>query len=59
MSWERIGVTVVTKPVAHGSGIYVRIPKDVVEAYGLYEAEKIEITVDRVQRPPKPEEVKT
>jgi len=50
VSWEKIGVTVVAKPVAHGAGIYLRIPKRLVQAYDLITAEEIEITVDRAKR---------
>jgi len=51
MSWEKIGVTIVSKPAAHGSGLYVRIPKKTVGAYDLWNAEMVEFTVDRVKRP--------
>jgi len=50
MSWEKIGVTVVTEPKAHGSGIYLRVPKKVVQAYDLINTEAIEVTIDRVKR---------
>lgn len=50
MSWEKIGVTVISKPVAHGSGIYIRIPKNVATAYELYTAEKIEVRLERARR---------
>lgn len=50
MSWEKIGVTVVSKPVSHGAGIYLRIPKKVVEAYELLTALDVEITIDRARR---------
>lgn len=52
MSWEKVGVTVVSRPVAHGAGIYLRIPKKVAEAYELYTAEDVEITIDRAKRRP-------
>jgi len=50
MSWEKIGVTVVSKPVAHGAGIYLRVPKRVVQAYDLYTALDVEVTIDRARR---------
>jgi len=50
VSWEKIDVTVVTKPVAHGAGMYLRIPKKVVEAYDLITAEAIEATIHRAKR---------
>jgi len=50
VSWEKIGVTVVSKPVAHGAGIYLRIPKRVVEAYDLITAEEIEVELARAKR---------
>jgi len=51
MNWEKVGVTVVGKPVSHGGGLYVRIPKKVVDAYELHTGLDIEVTVDRVKRP--------
>jgi len=51
MSWERVGVTIVGKPVSHGGGLYVRIPKKTVDAYTLHTGLFIEVTVDRVKRP--------
>jgi len=58
VSWEKIGVTVVAKPVAHGKGIYVHLPKRVVDAYDLITAEEVEITVDRAKRKPSTEEAR-
>ena len=51
MIWEKIGVTVVSGPKAYGSGVYLRIPKNVAQAYELYSAEKIEFEIRRVKRP--------
>jgi len=51
MSWEKVGVTIVGKPVSHGGGLYVRIPKKTVDAYVLHTGLYIEVTVDRVKRP--------
>ena len=48
--WEKVGATVVAKPVQHGNGVYLRVPKKVVEAYEIYTAEVVEFTVDRVKR---------
>jgi len=58
MSWEKIGVTVVAKPVAHGAGIYLRVPKKVVEAYDLITADDVEITIDRAKRKQSTEEAR-
>ena len=52
MSWQKIGVTLVSSPKAYGSGIYLRIPKETAEAYDLFNAEKIEFEIRRVRRPP-------
>ena len=52
MRWEKIGVTLVCSPKAYGSGIYLRIPKETLEAYDLVNAEKIEFEIRRVRRPP-------
>jgi len=51
VSWEKIGVTVVSKPASHGSGLYLRVLKNLVEAYDLWTAEMVEFTIDRVRRP--------
>lgn len=51
MSWEKVGVTVVGKPASHGSGLYLRVKKDVADAYDLYTAEKVEFEIKRVKRP--------
>jgi len=48
----KIGVTVVAKPVAHGAGIYLRIPHQVVEAYDLLSAVVVETTIDRAKFQP-------
>jgi len=58
VSWEKVGVTIVTEPKAHGSGIYLRVPKKVVEAYDLIAAEAIEVTIDRAKRKSPPEEAR-
>lgn len=49
MSWKKVGVTVISKPVAHGSGLYFRIPKQVCEAYDLFTAEAIEVKIERAR----------
>jgi hypothetical protein len=59
MSWEKIGATVVAKPVAHSSGIYLRVPKRVARAYELYTAEEVEFTLDRARRREKDEDLHT
>ena len=56
MRWEKIGVTLVCSPKAYGSGIYLRIPKETLEAYELGGAEKIEFEIKRVRRPSAAEE---
>lgn len=50
MSWEKIGVTLVAGPVAHGSGVYLRIPKKVCQAYDLFTAKEIEFKLERAKR---------
>jgi len=51
VSWEKIGVTVVGKPAAHSSGLYLRIPKKVCEAYDLFRAQVVVFTIERVLGP--------
>jgi hypothetical protein len=55
MGWDKIGIKVVSKPISHSGGLYVRIPKKVVEAYELHTGLDVEVTVDRVKRPEKEE----
>jgi len=51
MGWEKVGVTIVGRPLSTSGGLYVRIPKKVVDAYELHTGLDIEVTVDRVKRP--------
>jgi len=51
VSWEKINVTIVCKPASHGSGLYLRVPKKLVEAYDLWAADVIEFTLERAKRP--------
>lgn len=57
MNWEKIGITVVSEPKKHGSGVYLRVGKKIVEAYDLLGAEKIEFLIRRVKRPPAAEKI--
>jgi len=50
MSWEKIGVTLVVKPSAHSSGLYIRILKRYADAYELWGVEALEFTIQRVKR---------
>lgn len=52
MSWEKIGVTIVSEPKAHGSGLYLRVEKRVVDAYDLRTAEQVEFEIKRAKRAP-------
>jgi len=51
VSWEKVGITVVGKPAAHSSGLYLRIPKKVCEAYDLFRAQMVVFTIERVLGP--------
>jgi hypothetical protein len=55
--WVKMGIRIVSKPAAHGSGLYLRIPKKTVEAYGLWNSEVIEFTVERALKKKPTEEV--
>jgi hypothetical protein len=57
--WFKIGIRIVSKPAAHGSGLYLRIPKKTVDAYGLWNSEVIEFTVERALKKKPTEEVTT
>jgi len=50
MSWEKVGVTVASKPAAMGSGLYLRVPKNLVEAYDLWTVKMVEFTIERAKR---------
>jgi len=56
VSWEKIGITFVVKPASTGGGLKVRIPKDVVEAYDLWTAQKVEVKLERALKPQAKEE---
>jgi len=51
VSWEKVGITVVGKPAAHSSGLYLRIPKKVCEAYDLFRAQMVVFTIERILGP--------
>ena len=36
-------ITVIARVSAHGEGLYLYIPKDVVEAYGIIAGDKVEV----------------
>lgn len=42
---EPIGVTYIGEVSGHGSGLYIRIPGDVCEFYGLTAGEKIKVSL--------------
>jgi len=50
VSWEKIGVTAVVKPAAHSGGLYLRILKKTADAYGLWTAEAVEYTIERIKQ---------
>jgi len=50
MSWEKIGVTFVAKPASTGGGLKVTIPKKTVEAYDLWTADAVEVTLERAHK---------
>lgn len=50
MSWEKVGVVIVSAPVARGSGIYIRVRKQICDAYELYTAKAIEVEIRKVKR---------
>jgi len=39
------------KPAAHSSGLYLRIPKKVCEAYDLFRAQMVVFTIERILGP--------
>jgi len=51
VSWEKLGVTVASKPASHGSGLYLRIPKKVCEAYDLWKVQMVVFTIERILGP--------
>ena len=52
MSWQKLGITLLGKLSFSGGSHKVTIPKKVVEAYDLWDVDKIEIRIERVRRPP-------
>ena len=51
MSWEKIGITIVAKPASTGGALKVTIPKNIVEAYDLWTAQKVEVRLERALKP--------
>lgn len=48
--WKKIGVNVLVRASAKGgSGVYLYIPKDHADAYGIISGKKVEIKLIRVQ----------
>jgi len=43
--WEKCGVSVISTPAQHGGGLYIRIPKKVVDAYDIAEADYVQIEI--------------
>jgi len=48
---EKLGVTVLTHVSAHGGGLYLYIPRDLVEAYKIHAGNKIEAQFLRLFKP--------
>jgi len=48
---EKLGVTVLTHVSAHGGGLYLYIPRDLVEAYKIVAGDKIEAQLQRLFKP--------
>jgi len=51
MSWEKIGITIVARPASTGGALKVTIPKNIVEAYDLWTALKVEVKLERALKP--------
>jgi len=48
---EKLGVTVLTHVSAHGGGLYLYIPRDLVAAYKISAGDKIEAQLQRLFKP--------
>ena len=48
--WERAGFTLVAKLSRYGNGVYVRIPKSVIEAYELKSGDVVKVEVKEFHR---------
>jgi len=56
-TWVKVGITIVGKPGVRGSGLAIQLPKKTCDAYDLWTAEAAEITIERVLKTVKAEEV--
>jgi len=56
MPWEKIDVRTLVKPAHHGSGLYLRIPKKLADAYDLHNAEAVIYVIEKVKQKGKAEE---
>jgi len=48
---EKLGVTVLTHVSVHGGGLYLYIPRDLVEAYKIVAGDKVEVQFQRLFKP--------
>ena len=48
--WEKLGVSEVLKIVKYGSGFYLRIPKDLVDALNLKPKDRLHVRLVAVRR---------
>jgi len=48
---QTLKVTVVSRVSAHGDGLYLYIPKDVIDVYGIAAGDKIEVQFLRQFKP--------
>lgn len=47
---EKIGVVEVIRISAHGSGLYLRLPKDLVEWHRLKKGDRLKVKIEEVIR---------
>ena len=54
MSDEKIGTVEIMKVSRHGSGLYLRLARDLCDVYGIQKGDKIRVKLDTLIRASEP-----
>lgn len=47
----KIGITTLARVSMRGGALYLYLPRDLVEAYGLMAGDKVEVKLEKLHRP--------
>jgi len=48
---RKLGVTVVMRVSQHGDGLYLYIPRDITDVYGIIAGDKLEVQLQKLFKP--------